>query len=447
MADPTKSARRAVGEILPGALGDSLEKQYQAEDQQIAVDEANNLVEQRDPANLPPEASAFANPTSIPTRSPSDLSTGEKFVDPASAQAAQANAQTSPSLKVPVASVNGLNMEANAVDKLGKEQAGVYGELGKGYAAADAKTAELEKQEESLVEKYNREKNVVNEEIASFKREPHSVFSGKSTWQKVVGGIGMFLGSITPEGAKNVANIINTEIDRDIKRQEASFQLLKDKSGRIDNAYAQNMARFKDKKLAQIATKQNMLSAADLKLKQLESSSKGDLARAKATQGREEIAREMNKTQMEFDLKAQELGLKEGKGALPGFEGSNSNPAIVKDLTERVTAKASAEKQISNLERLMNEGAKNPLGSNNAVAEATRKSLAADLAKAMFGRSSDTELEVAMSLIPDITSITRRDSTSIKMLNALKAKLNSDVDSAATAAGFKRKLPTGAVKK
>lgn len=340
----------------------------------------------------------------------------------------------------------GLSQEAAAIDQMGQQQAAQYDALAQEQKAIGDQRKALQDQVDAEASKFSEEDAKAQEAINSFKIEPSSYFSNKSTWQKVVGGIGMFLGSITPEGARNVASIVNNEIDRDVKRQMTEYQLLKEKKNDVNNRFKQKLDLFKSKDMALLSMKQDAYSAVELQLKRIEASAKGPIARAKATQGLEAIRFEKEKLGMQYMKEVAKMQQTQNKASIPGYEGANQNPAIVKDLTDRVSAKQSAERQISNLERLLAEGSKNPLSANNELAKQTKTALAADLAKAMFGRSSDSELAIAESLIPDITSLARRDSTAIKLLTQLRKKLADDVDAAATAAGYSRQVPMGARK-
>jgi hypothetical protein len=341
---------------------------------------------------------------------------------------------------------SGLDKEANALDALGDQEAQAIGQAEVATKDYASKIQTVQEKEDAAFQQFQKEDDEIKRKMDNFEIKPTDIFAGKATWQKIIGGIGLFLGSITPEGAKNVQNFINQEIERDIDIQKQQYALLKNRREDVGNQYKRKLDKYGSEKMAMLSMKQEALSAVELQLKKLQANAKGDLARAKLDQGLGTVQIEQEKINSLRVIEMMKLQEKTSKGAIPGYEGSISNPTLAKDLTDRVSAKNSALNQIAKLESLMKEGARNPLGSNSDLANQTRDALAADMAKAMFGRSSDAELDMARKLIPDITEIFRKDSTSKKLFEQLKGKLNYDVDAAAASAGLRKSIPVGARK-
>jgi hypothetical protein len=431
MADPTKTTRDAVAKaVIPdnSPLGKSLEEDRLRAQEQLAADEANNLVEVRPAAVIPQEAQAFASPQAIP-QAPGQLQT---FVNPA---APQVQPQRAPA-DLAATGISSQEVPAVTMPDQSKEANGAFNTINTQTTALDSQVDALQKQKAADIEK-----KIAEDDANVTKIEPHGFFHGKSTWQKILGGVGMFLGSITPEGARNVANIIDTEINRDIDAQKTNIKLKQDKS---DKNFQRLMDRYGSQEAALLAKKRDAFTMLDLHLKKLELNARNAETRARLQQGRQEI--ELKKQAIGVDLYKASLtaGKEAQKGMLAGFKGNNQNPAIVKDLTERVTAQKSASNTIQKLEGLLKDGAL--IGTNRALAQQLREDLAADIAKAKFGRSSDSELEVARSLIPDVTSLTQRGSVDKALFSSLKNKIAQDVEAAASAAGYSRELPVGAQK-
>lgn len=80
------------------------------------------------------------------------------------------------------------------------------------------------------------------------KIQPGKFWSELPTWQKVVAGLSMALGSITPQGAANVQKIWSNAIDRDIDAQKANLN-------RKDNLFTKYYSVLKDMKAAELATR------------------------------------------------------------------------------------------------------------------------------------------------------------------------------------------------
>lgn len=420
MADPTSEIRKAVTEkILPkgSPLRKSIEADYKAKEEQLIADEANNFVMQRDPVNLPADANAFVNPVI-----PQTPAAPTEFVNPGQPQADSVRSIASAPPTLPVS--------PGVTDRTP--------EINQGFDAYQTQSAAID----SDIQKVQQERQAALDRLAEDdanlpKVEPKGFFTGKNTWQKVLGGVGLFLSSFTPEGARNVANIIDKEIERDMDAQKTNIKLQQDKNNKD---YQRMIEKYGSQEAALLAKKRDAFGLLDLHMKKLEMASRNEETRARISQGREEINLKREALTNEL-LKAHLSANKEAqKGMIPGFQGSNQNPAIVKDITERVTAQKAANKSLEQLEELLSKGAR--VGENAALANQIRDKAAADLAKAMFGRSSDSELEQARNLIPDVTSMMQRGSVDKTLLKNLKQKLAQEVKIAAETAGFTQNVPS-----
>lgn len=422
--------------VIPDSLLASQNNQIATRQNQIASDVAHQSepVMLRDP-NLPPEVAAFANPAAIAApagRAPADASGG--FIDPnAASQAAQAPS-IAPQVESPVATTGqelGIPEQTSAINQ-------AHNVYEKQAVDTQAQIDALNKERQDAIQK---RMDADDQEVEKVK--PTDIFAGKATWQKILGGVGMFLGSITPEGARNVANMIDKEIDRDQQLQLNNIKLKRDKD---DRHYQNLLQKYGSQEAALLAKKRDAYTALGLHVNKLEAAAKGAMARQQLGLAKEEIALKRQELGVKQILATQAAHKEQSKGGLPGYQGMNQNPTVVKDMTDSVAAQRAANNTITQLEGLLDQGALNPLGENYAKAQQLRESLAADLAKAMFGRSSDSELEVARRLIPDITSFTQRGAVDKSLFKNLKDKLAKDVDSRAQAAGFSKVQPFGARK-
>ncbi len=430
--DPTEDVRNKVGTFLKDLLPSSspLNQSIEAGNPSVLTQEAQKKRAEADAL----EAQALNTTQAAPVRQPSQET---EFVDP-NIDEPQVSKPAAPSL---------TGMYDQAAQKLGQTE----------VAAANAESEVLNKQAdlanqqaikaEEAQAKADADLKAIADDTAkaqadldSFKMEPTNFFSNKSTWQKVVGGIGLFLGSITPEGARNVASIIDKQIERDTEMQKQDYALRKGKVDAGNNRYKMYLDKYKDSQLATMALNREKLAAIDFQLKSTQAKSKGQLARDKLQMGRVEIAAK----DQELMAKMQEKMNKQDSAKIQGYVGSNANPSIVKDIYDRTAAARAANDTISELEALSEKGAVTPLTKNNKLATQMREKLAADLAKAMFGRSSDSELEIARELIPDITSMTQTKGIDKSLLKNLKQRLQKDVDAYAKQAGYTREIPTGA---
>lgn len=455
MTDPTAKNRRAVAEtIFPSnsALYKSLASDYQKQDAQVAVDEANNMVQLREQPTLPIEVQDFVQPGANPLISEAPSNLQQTFVNPVQSQGSSSNqvpvnlpwSSHTPGLN-PLATYNhGANLEANTIARQGMQEAEAYQGLQESHRQLNQQIQDIQTDEEKAFQRFEKEDLDTRERIKNFQLEPKNFFAGKNTWQKILGGVGMFLGSITPEGARNVAGIIDKEIEYDLERQKSELALLKDSRNEATERYKMKLQQLGSHKLAKMSMKKDALEMVKLKLDQIAASAKGDLARSAALKGRAVIEQEQSRLHsglMKEYLKVQQ---DMNKSSLPGYVGANQNPAVVKELTEKIGAQRSAVSSIDQLEKLLAEGS--IVGKNRSLALQVREKLAADLAKAMFGRSSDSELEVARGLIPDITSVKQRKTVDKELLRNLRLRLSQDMDAATSAAGYSKAVPFGARK-
>lgn len=166
---------------------------------------------------------------------PSIIQTQEK---PATA----AGFNISPSLKT------GLTQEANALSRQATEEAKLKSKEVEAYDQEAERNRLVKERYDNLY----RENVTKRDELEANapKMEHHNIFAGKATWQKIIGGIGMFLGSITPEGARNVAGFIDRTIEADRKMQEANINLYGKKINTANNLLAKLRENYKDDVLA-----------------------------------------------------------------------------------------------------------------------------------------------------------------------------------------------------
>jgi hypothetical protein len=435
MADPTQAARDKVGGFLKSLLpaNSPLNKSLDAGNPSVLTEEAQKKRAEADALEaqaVNTQQAAIEGVTNIPKQTEFvDQSLPQLQTAPIAPQSNIAEIYDQSASKLGASQVAAGNAEAAVLNKQGQIAA---------QQAADLEAKQLKA--DADLKMISDDTAKAQEDLDSFKIEPVNFFSNKSTWQKVVGGIGLFLGSLSAEGARNVASIIDKQIERDTDMQKQEYALRKGKVDAGNNRYKMYLDKYKDSQIATMALNREKLAAIDFQLKATQAKSKGQLARDKLEMGRVEIAYK----DQELAVRMQQAMQKQSSSTIQGYKGSNANPSIVKDIYDRTAAARAANDTISELEKLGEAGAVTPLTKNNKLATQMREKLSADLAKAMFGRSSDSELEIARELIPDITSMTQLKSTDKALLKNLKQRLQKDVDAYARQAGYTRDIPQGA---
>jgi hypothetical protein len=435
-------------DTIVDAATDELENQQMIENAKNY--EANKKLEEENKKLEEEKKLASVGLATIPA-APREVASQQALTEPSFvSQADPQTAATASKLQVPVSTngekqaIAGINAQGIAASEGETQKAQVYNDL-------LAQEQQRAKQEEERAIAFQSKSNELmadiektKQEIANFKFEEPSIWKNKSTPQKILFGIGAFLGSITPQGANNIVKMIDDEISRDIAGQKAEYEKLGNKLNNKQNTYKMYYDKYKDESLAAAAAKNARLDMVKLHFEKISATTNSKIVLGKAQEAIGKIKMEQGNLQQNMAVQLQKLYKDGVANPIEGYKGNNKNASIVKDLTDRVSAKKSAEFSIKKLETLLNEGASTPGTKNYALAEQIRRKLSADLAKAMFGRSSDSELQEARALIPDVSAIFSRKSNTKELLKNLKTTLNAEVDAYANTAGFSKDAPLNA---
>jgi hypothetical protein len=139
--------------------------------------------------------------------------------------------------------------------------------------------SELKRQGELDTAKGELDKSVA--EFGSAKIDPNRYWANRTTGDKVLAGIGLFLGSFG-QGGNRAVEIINNAIKTDIDAQKADIETKKDVASAKKGIYSDMFSRFRDKRLAEEATRAAYLDNAMMKLKQIEAQYSGPETKAKS---------------------------------------------------------------------------------------------------------------------------------------------------------------------
>lgn len=200
--------------------------------------------------------------------------------------------------------------------RLADQQAGVFNQL-----AADTKRNELERQKKEAdrqkrldIEKQKLDK--ATEDYSNMDVDPNRFFHDKSTANKIVGGIGVFLGGLSLQGGPNQAlGMIENAINRDVDAQKSNIA----KEGNVltmkRGMYQDMLSRFGDERQAENATKIAMLQAAQAKAAAIGSKMQGAENLLRLTTLNNDI--EMKKAQFKLEM-AQRADLLHAQDSLYG---------------------------------------------------------------------------------------------------------------------------------
>lgn len=380
------------------------------------------------------------SPKSVPVPSVAELTTPvipqqqalptQEFINPT--QTAQ-DTQRLPATVAPMApaaqpitpSIPDNSGDINAVYKAGLSEA----------AATQAQIDEIQKQKVIEIEKKIKE-----DEEGVQKIEPKNFFSGKNTWQKILGGVGMFLGSLTPEGAKNIANIIDKEIDRDIDMQKTNIKLKQDKS---DTRYKMLLEKYGSQEGALLAKKRDAYTALGLHINKLELASKNAETRARLAQGAQEI--ELKKQSLGNDLMKLMMDQQKEvmKGAIPGYTGSIQDPTAAREFRKQHSNANAAYSEIANLLKINKQTGSSFSPSARASADQSQALLLGQLREVLVGPGSMSEGDRSLmeDAIANPTKFFSLASSNEIKLNKLKESIQRKVDANAQSYGLVKEMP------
>lgn len=415
MADPTQPLRDSIAAGLKSLIPENSPLAQSGES--ALTPEALAKMEQE---KLALEAPITRQPTSLPQVLPSQVVTRQ------AAPSAVAPQAVSPTSNLEGMVKSGLSQQQAASDQAIQATDTLMSQF-------EQQNAERAKREEQALTEVRAKIDSVDNDVKNFKWDNQSIWEKSSTGQKIALAIGGFLSSLTPQGAQAFQNSIDTTMKNDLDQQKAKYMSLKEQGKELQSYYGQLVQKFGSEQAADMAMMSAKMGMIQNKLKITADTAQSKLVAANALKGLELTDAQMGK----YKAEAMKLAAEQKAQQLPGYTGQVKDPAALRELQTRSAAKASAETQIAALEKLLEKGATTPFSGNKKLAEQTRDALAADLAKAMFGRSSDAELEIARDLIPDVTSFMQPKGIDKKLLQNLKSKLNSDVGAYAKAIGLK----------
>jgi len=431
MADPTQANRSALASLIPSGtpLGKSISSQRMKEEEQLAADEANNLVMQRDPIALPEEALNVVNPE-IP----------EPQIDATQMQVSK------PIQGPSIASVagGGSNLIAPNTSKM----EAIVNQQSEG---ADQLIAEADKfhakQEEDARNKITRTeeaiaktKKVVDEDyqkVKDFKFDDRSVWSKASTGQKIGLMLGAFFSSLSPDSAKAFRDGVQSSVDRDIDAQKADLATKKDKLGASQSELGKLTARLD----GNVDAASDILKAriyhgiamkADIQAKT--ANSKLVVENAKAAQSAAYNAAILHQEQA-----AAKMAVKSEKSTIPGYNGVISDPTERRNFTEAAAVVPEMRKQLDTLRRITAQNGKSFSPTARAEASSAVGTLISKYKTFEKLGTLDAGVErVFEKLVQDPTSFFTLDKSSLAKINSFDRSLTSGLESKAKALGISK---------
>lgn len=305
------------------------------------------------------------------------------------------------------------------------------------------------KREESLLKIQEQEQEVrrIGEEVAAGKIEPQSVFANKSTFQKIMIGLGGLMAAFNPNTARAFASSINQQVQNDIDAQRYNLQGKKDKLGAAQSLYAKMLDKYRDEETAAEQTRRGMLGVLKAKIEANAANAKGQLAKANLLKMAGEIEKEMAESGMEVQEKQMQQDRYKSERTVPGYIGQTRTPGDATKVSEVVADTEAGSQAIDRLIELSKTvWTKVPGTEERAEAAGLRQKLIGSLKTAYVGPGamSDKEREAIIQALGDPTEFFTKQSNVVKKLQTAKEQIIRSRDALARSMGLKKDVPQGA---
>ena len=385
---------------------------------------------------VPQEVLNPAGPTSLVEKPETEL---PGFASLEEAQRAPADLPTNQVQAPSIDSDGKATSLTNEIDQSVKQFDAYAAKARQEMAALDKETQneidlqEMAKQEAERKKQLQREYDAINPELKNY-------FAGKTTFQKIVAGIGLGLASLTPQGAQNALKIIDQEIERDLDIQKLAKQNKKDEITASENLYSKYMNHYKDARMARMATKADMYQRTAMELQVMGQKVNSTAAKQKLAMGAEELQLKAQQQKITLNELATKRMKEEMSGKVPGYEGQLQNASEVKDFKDTVMRTREVMNGLAKLKEIGKRAGKSFSLKDRAEAESIRRTLIGALRVPITGPGAMNESELALleRLIPDVTSFFTLDSVNEKSIDTLMGEVKDREAIAAKTYGLRR---------
>ena len=220
-----------------------------------------------------------------------------------------------------------FKVQQQAAGKIAQAQAQSAAQQAAEYEKAAGKLEVAQHQIENVKKDYQKnfdstlkEFNDASDQVKNFKFQDY--WDDKSTGQKIMAGIAILLGGYGAAKSGSEHNmgleVINQTIDRDIQRQKANFEKLKDSAQMAQNKFALYNQKFDNERLAELAMRDDALQASQLKLQQIAEQNKSPAILEQAKAANAQLEQQRLQTKMMFEQQARQQALLKSLGAQSG---------------------------------------------------------------------------------------------------------------------------------
>lgn len=428
MADPTQAGRDAVKNLLNSFVPEGSPLAQSKSD--VLTPEARAKLEAEKAAQSAPASREVA-------AAPQNVNFVTPQVTPQTPIANQLAQGPAPAFDfnadLPADIKGGLNEQRAAY----QAESEIYKQAGAEMAKAEAQynqeaQAELDAQQKAKDLEVQVSKDV--EDRSRQRLEPKNFFAGKNTWQKVMGGLGLFLSSFSKEGAARFAEAVDRDIELDLKAQESAItskdKAIADKQSLVKQYYDQ----YKDMRAARLLARADAFSMIKGRAELAASSTKSQAAAGAARQaaGMAEQQAQTAKVAALIQLqKAQQTALTKNSGKMVsvlGFEGMAPTESEAKEFRALGGETKQAIDSIAQLRQLAAKGS-SVSPEDRAKAETLSRLLSASLRTTVIGPGavSDTERAILEKIAANPLDVFSLKASQLTRLGVLENQVKQNL--------------------
>lgn len=391
------------------------------------------------PMQRPEEETEELNPlfASAPIAEEKQVEPKPEFVNFAQPQMQEQQAMQPSQLQTGLDQQKQALLDQSAIEgQAGSEMANVYSQAEQKMASKqqqfEVQQAEKMKVVEDLTKKFENQQQAIKEMSV----KGVDWFGSKTTGEKITAGIGLFLSALSNQSMKNTLDIIDREVERDLKIQQANIEKAKGDLAQTQNLLGLNRDLMKDDQLAMQTARIDAFELAKLKIEQVTARAKSPMAKAKAAELMGKLDERIGLLQAKAVQDAMKKGATVNAG---GFTGTVENKQEAKDFNQKVAEVEDAASAISEL-RKINE---KPFRSLNPELRARAKVLTQKMIGALRvpftgpGTLNEGEREGLISAIGNPTEFFSLQSSTAAKLDEVEKALRRNVESNAKVLGLK----------
>lgn len=178
-----------------------------------------------------------------------------------------------------------VGQEAAAASKMASAQAAAY-------TTAEDNLKQWEENrrivEEKRKEREQEQFNILQQRMEDVNKtaavDPNRYWANKSTGDKIMAGIGIFLGGLGRQGGNDALQIVQNAINRDIDAQKTQAQQKMNAFQMQNNLYKSMLDQFGDERSAEHATRLMMMNMLEMNIKKVEAQNQGPMIQARSQQ-------------------------------------------------------------------------------------------------------------------------------------------------------------------